>query len=169
MIDEPRNERLPWAVRRWMPAALGIGATLAFAFGFVAPSLRDSERFDERRAAFENVVRALRGSDTAAERLMSERDRCLAILDASQPRLAPGLDLISSRDPDGTVEIEAVGSFAELGEVLADVGRSAGYRVRETSIERMEGTDRLRLAMRLAPVQGLASAEPAAVDAEARP
>lgn len=144
-----RRDRLPWSVQRSIPILLGVGATVAIAVTFVWPSLAEAERFDARRTALENTARSLRGSGAAAERLMVERERCLALIAGAPLRIDPTAAQHLTPVADGLRRIQTSGNFEEIRAVLNAVDLATGFTVREFSLER-EGTgDRLRLDVTL--------------------
>ena len=150
-ISDPgdRRDRLSWPVQRSIPMLLGVGATVAIAVTFVWPSLAEAERFDARRTAMENTARSLRGSGTAAERLMVERERCLALIAGAPLRIDPTAAQHLTPIADGLRRLQASGSFEDIRAILNSVDLATGFTVREFSLEREGTSDRLKLDVTL--------------------
>jgi hypothetical protein len=126
-------QRIPWAVRRHIPLALGILASAAVVLQLVRPALDEVERLDQRRVQCERTARANRGAAAEIDRLNLERKRCVAAL------AAPRHELTIQGDPilDRTTEvIERVGTYDEIVQLLTAIDRASGIVVHECVIDR---------------------------------
>jgi hypothetical protein len=150
MANHPATGESPqWPLRRHIPMFLGVSASAIIAVAIVWPALRDAEMFDRRRAEFENVARALRGTDMAVDSLMVEREAALAELNAALPPLASEVARYLEREADGTYRVRIEGTFDEVLTFMGAIDRAMEYQIVEWTVHRGEVSDRLHLDIRL--------------------
>ncbi len=136
----------------WIPMGCAIAAIAVVGFWFVRPALSEAERLDAERTSFENVTRTLRGVSSAAEKLMAERDRLRAEIDALKPILDAPIFAHATRDGNGMLHVELRGSFADVATAMQEIDRANGILVREFTLERQGSADELLLRLTLEPI-----------------
>lgn len=119
---------------------------------FVRPALSEAERLDAERTSFENVTRTLRGVSGAAEKLMAERDRLRAEIDALKPVLDAPIFAHATRGEDGLLHVELRGTFDEVATAMEAIDKANGVVVREFTLERQGSADALLLQITLEPI-----------------